>query len=153
MLRELIDAGMLLTAVAGAVGLVVVFGRDPKGADEHTVDQYREYAAWLRQGRQVDAAGAAPGCYRCQLGDPHEVHETAAEVYGMVEPPALPSARQAWPLAAAPVVPAPAAEVPWRPPYAELVIAQVLRRYGDDPADIAARFLRGIAEEQRAVAA
>jgi hypothetical protein len=44
--------------------------------------------------------------------------------------------------------------VPWTPPYAELVIAQVLRRYGDSPADIAGRWLRDIANvERQAVAA
>ena len=43
--------------------------------------------------------------------------------------------------------------VPWTPPYAELVIAQVLRRYGDSPEDIARRMLRDIADERQAVAA
>ena len=44
--------------------------------------------------------------------------------------------------------------VPWTPPYAELVIASVLRRYGDSPEDIARRMLRDIADDERqAVAA
>lgn len=40
--------------------------------------------------------------------------------------------------------------VPWKPPYADLVIAQVLRRYGDNPADIARRWLREAAEQAHA---
>ena len=44
------------------------------------------------------------------------------------------------------------ATVPWTPPYAELVIASVLRRYGDSPEDIARTWLRGIADDERRAA-
>ncbi|MET7949258.1 hypothetical protein [Micromonospora sp. NPDC005324] len=43
-------------------------------------------------------------------------------------------------------------DVQWTPPYAELALAQVIRRYGDDAADIARRFLQEIGDEQRALA-
>lgn len=47
-----------------------------------------------------------------------------------------------WQPAAPTVDPGP---VQWRPPYADLVIAQVLRRYGDNTADRAARMLQQVA--------
>lgn len=39
--------------------------------------------------------------------------------------------------------------VPWTPPYAMLTVAASLRRFGDSPTDIADRWLREIAAEQR----
>lgn len=80
--------------------------------------------------------------------------------------PRLAPARRDWPLidrqtgsrllrpsdVAETPAPAEPAPVPWRPPYAELTVAAVVRRYGDSPADRAARMLREIAAEQRGLA-
>ncbi|MEU4367529.1 hypothetical protein [Micromonospora chersina] len=36
---------------------------------------------------RVDVPERRAGCYRCQLGDPHTAHETAAETFGRVAGP------------------------------------------------------------------
>lgn len=39
-------------------------------------------AAAEARASQPAADRPVPGCYRCQLGDPHQVHETAADTFG-----------------------------------------------------------------------
>lgn len=74
--------------------------------------------------------------------------------------PELAPVRRAWPLLDVdepaalerqeqPVLVEPA-PVAWQPPVAELVVALVVRRYGDSPADIAGRWLRQLGDEARA---
>lgn len=87
------------------------------------------------------------------LSDYHEPEPEQATVEPDPEPQPEPdrAAVVAAVVAAAPFDPR---SVPWTPPYADLVIASVLRRYGDSPEDIARRMLRDIADvERQAVAA
>ena len=51
---------------------------------DHFVPQPDTCAA-CREGVDPQTGQRAPGCYRCQLGDPHTVHETSEEVFGIAE--------------------------------------------------------------------
>lgn len=52
---------------AALVGLAFVARRNAAPVDEDDVEEQPAYVV---------------GCYRCQMGDPHTVHQTAAQVYG-----------------------------------------------------------------------
>ncbi|MEU8264433.1 hypothetical protein AB0C02_27905 [Micromonospora sp. NPDC048999] len=124
--------------IAGAVGLVAIGGRDST-ANEHDVSDYWQAgtfgpvdAATLDVADALDLVGPAPA-----------EHPMADMV--------LPPARRDWPLVNAARWDV-RGTVLWEPPYADLELARVLRRWGTDPADIAARMLREIAAEQRALA-
>lgn len=77
--------------------------------------------------------------YRDDQADVHDVSD-----YHQPEPTDEPE--QPEPAAHAPAERPALTDVPWRPPYAELTVAQVTRRYGDGAEDIAARWLREFGE-------
>ena len=127
-----------LALIAGGVGFVIAFGRDPK-ADEHDLSDYFEPTPTAAQMARRRLA-------------PNE-DEQLDVIWNRAD------TRSAWPLvdrkpmparpAGAHAAPVDLTDVPWTPPYAELTVAAVVRRHGDSPADIADRWLREIAAEQR----
>ena len=92
--------------------------------------------------RSADANSHDLSDYRAPIDAPTEEIETSPEPQPEPDRAAVIAAV----VASQPFDPA---TVPWTPPYADLVIASVLRRYGDSPADIAGRWLRDIAEVER----
>ncbi|MEW2442820.1 hypothetical protein [Micromonospora marina] len=121
---------MQVTAVLGLVGLGVAgiaLARPSRDADEHDLSDYHAPKP-APKAERVKVAPVRRDWPELDRDEPARVRPLEAHT----EPVTL----AAW-------------TVPWRPPYAELVVAQVVRRYGDSPADRAARMLREIAAEQR----
>lgn len=112
-----------LGAIGLGVALVSLFGRDPQGADEHDVADYHETP---------------------EMAELRQRFLTAAK-HGrpVILPPTTPVRSVFAETAAAMGI--------W-PADAGAIVAVVASRYGDSPADRAARMLREIAAEQRGLA-
>ncbi|MFE7874736.1 hypothetical protein ACFUYE_30850 [Micromonospora humida] len=138
---DLAAAGGVLTLIGGGVALIHLVRPKRSVADEeYTVADYRPTPGGLP--RPVDPAPAAPGSRLVWPTNPAGDVVWTATLDRKPMPPRRPAAHTE------PVTLA-AWQVPWTPPYADLIHAQVVRRHGDSPADIAARMLREIAAEQR----
>ncbi|QDY06127.1 hypothetical protein FJK98_02255 [Micromonospora sp. HM134] len=145
---DLAVSGGVLSLFGGGAALIhLVRPRRAVADDGYSVSDYRPTPGGLP--RPVDPAPAAPGS---RLAWP--TNATGRDVVWTVDRRPMPPRRGALRPAAAHTEPVTLAarQVPWTPPYADLIHAQVVRRHGDSPADIAARMLREIAAEQRATA-
>ncbi|MDG4796181.1 hypothetical protein [Micromonospora sp. WMMD1082] len=122
LIRDLLDGVLLAVPIAGGLLLVALATRTPSAAGRHDVAIYHE----------PTTPDPGPAAEPEPEPEPGPEPDRAAVVAALV--------------AAAPFDPS---TVPWRPPYAELELAKVLRRYGDSPEDIARRWLRDIAAGER----
>lgn len=152
MLHDLLEAGPYLSSIGAGVALLWYLGRDRDGtADEHTVDDYRPKLAparrdWPLLDRQSD------GPRRLRPDALADLEQQWREAFSrdrgktIVLGPPLPSAPGRSVFAET------AAALGVCPVDAGAVVAVVADRYGDSPADRAARMLREIAAEQRGLA-
>lgn len=120
---DLLVAWPALVLIAAGVLVLVAYGRDPQ-ADEHTVDDYRP---------DPDAVRARPGVYVADSWQPPA--RTPRVFKGGSVFAETATALDFWPVCP------------------DAIVAVVLARYGDSPADIAARWLREAADEQKVVTA
>lgn len=125
-----------LGAIGFGVALVGLFGRDPQ-ASEHTIDDYRPTLAPARRDWPL---------LDRQPGGPRRLR--AGAVAALAGRPASRPAPA--PARGRSVFAETAAALGVCPVDAGAVVAVVADRYGDSPADRAARMLREIAAEQRA---
>ena len=135
---------MQVTAVLGLVGLGVAgiaLTRPSRDADEHDLSDHATdtWADWYSVVDDEPEADQPVRTIPAVSRDWPELDRDEPARVRPVEAHAAPVTLAAW-------------TVPWTPPYAELVVAQVVRRYGSDTADRAARMLREIAAEQRTLA-
>ncbi|MCX5066950.1 hypothetical protein OOJ91_13945 [Micromonospora lupini] len=139
---DLLTAGAFLMPIGLAVGGLHLLGRRRRAAaNEFDLWAPHEPAVELTPVVVVHDQAVVPERRDWPIAHDHVEQAIAAP------------AERIWPAAALtePVGLA-AWEVQWTPPYAELVLAQVVRRHGVDAQDIARRWLREIGDVQRAKA-